>query len=225
MPSNSAATISSTSAPPSPPLICTSIPTSAPSPSSKPCTFPAFISCHWGNQETPEKVAAYLAESRDYALRAEQAILETIQSAGPAGITLRDICIKAKPALGNWPPERDLDTRYLAGGHIERLIQQNLIEPIGPPPIPVRYRVTPKIKYPFIPHQNRSFVIFQPFVFVLFVLKTDVRIRVDSRHANLHFLNFLDLRRHECIHRRLKLLQQLLHILPPIRCQIFRQYA
>lgn len=101
-----------------------------------------LYSCHWADQETPEQVQAFLSRSRDYALHAEAVILETVKAAGRAGLTLREVMARAKPMLGDWPAERDADTRFMAMGHLERLIGQGLlVEERERPP---RFRYAPR---------------------------------------------------------------------------------
>jgi hypothetical protein len=72
-------------------------------------------------------VTKWLQESRDYALQAEQIILETVKAAGDAGLTLHDVCIKAKPGLGQWPVEFDGYTANMAVGHLQRLANRGWI--------------------------------------------------------------------------------------------------
>ncbi len=86
-----------------------------------------LFSCHWPDCRTPAEVEAFLVESRDYALKAEQAIAAVVQVAGEAGVTLREVCLRAKPALGDWPPEKDSETRSMACGHLQRLAARGLI--------------------------------------------------------------------------------------------------
>jgi glyoxylase-like metal-dependent hydrolase (beta-lactamase superfamily II) len=88
-----------------------------------------LFSCHWPNCSSAATVERFLRDSRDYALRAESVILETVRAAGNAGLTLRDVCLRAKPGLGDWPPERDTDTRSMACGHLQRLVSWGLIRP------------------------------------------------------------------------------------------------
>ncbi len=96
-----------------------------------------LYSCHWPNCENNTAVNAFLNVSRDYALQADTAILETVRAAGPAGLTLKDVCLRAKPKLGDWPAERDADTRSMACGHLQRLTTLGIIR--ATEDIPTRY--------------------------------------------------------------------------------------
>ncbi|MGN6368572.1 MAG: MBL fold metallo-hydrolase [Phycisphaerae bacterium] len=103
-----------------------------------------LFSCHWPDCLSNEDVNAFLTQSRDYALNAEQVILNTVKAAGPDGITLKDLCTRAKPQLGDWPPERDADTRSMACGHLQRLVDLGLLRSTDTPP--VRYMCDPRWK-------------------------------------------------------------------------------
>jgi glyoxylase-like metal-dependent hydrolase (beta-lactamase superfamily II) len=80
-----------------------------------------LYSCHWPNCETNAQVNTFLDASRAYALKAEQVILDTVRAAGDEGLTLKDVCLRAKPRLGDWPAEKDLATASMACGHLQRL--------------------------------------------------------------------------------------------------------
>ncbi len=94
-----------------------------------------LYSCHWPDCIDRAGVDSFLNQSRDYALRAEKVILETVKAAGSDGVTLKDVCTKAKPQLGDWPPENDADTRSMACGHLERLVANGLLQATTSPPI------------------------------------------------------------------------------------------
>ena len=101
-----------------------------------------LFSCHWPNCTTNDQVNAFLNESRNYCLHAEAAILETLLAAGPNGLTLKDICTLAKPKLGDWPPEKDSETRSMALGHLQHLCQLGLAT--ATPDRPTRYLPVPQ---------------------------------------------------------------------------------
>lgn len=86
-----------------------------------------LYSCHWPDCTTPDEVRAFLEISRQYATNAEAEILRVVQNAGPTGLTLRETILAAKPALGQWPAERDMDARYMVGGHLEQLIAKGFL--------------------------------------------------------------------------------------------------
>jgi glyoxylase-like metal-dependent hydrolase (beta-lactamase superfamily II) len=85
-----------------------------------------LFSCHWPNCDSNAAVEKFLAESRTYALHAENVILNLLRDAGDDGLTLKDVCLRAKPDLGDWPPEKDTETRSMACGHLQRLVDRGL---------------------------------------------------------------------------------------------------
>ena len=40
---------------------------------------------------------------------------------------MREVCVQAKPRLGDWPAEKDGETRSMACGHLQRLCDVGLI--------------------------------------------------------------------------------------------------
>jgi glyoxylase-like metal-dependent hydrolase (beta-lactamase superfamily II) len=86
-----------------------------------------LYSCHWPNCTNVREVEAFLTQSRDYALRVEGVILETVRTASTTGLTLKDVCLRAKPGLGDWPAEKDIETRSMACGHLQRLAERGMI--------------------------------------------------------------------------------------------------
>jgi len=99
------------------------------------------FSCHWRDCLTNSEVTAWLDESRDYALRSEAAILGTLKKA-PGGLTLREVCIQAKPGLGDWPADRDVDAKFMVHGHLQRLVNMGYARATDTRP--VRYYWEPK---------------------------------------------------------------------------------
>jgi glyoxylase-like metal-dependent hydrolase (beta-lactamase superfamily II) len=86
-----------------------------------------LYSAHWPNCETPQAVQTFLAESRAYCLHAEHAILNAVRTAGPQGITAKDLIPQVKPQLGSWPSEKDAATANMLIGHLQRLTSLGLI--------------------------------------------------------------------------------------------------
>jgi len=86
-----------------------------------------LYSCHWPDLLSNNTINKWLDESRDYALHAEAAILDTLRAANDGGLTLREVCLQAKPKLGAWPVEKDLETRSMACGHLQRLVSRGLV--------------------------------------------------------------------------------------------------
>ena len=99
-----------------------------------------LFSCHWPDCPIPQDVQSFLAQSRDYCLRADKVIADVIKAA-PTGLTLKEIMAAAKPQLGDWPAERDGDARSMAAGHVERLVGQGLVTASNE--IPVRFNWAP----------------------------------------------------------------------------------
>lgn len=100
-----------------------------------------LFSCHWPNCMDNAAVNRFLDESRSYAVRAENAIFETVRAAGAEGLTLQEVCLRAKPALGDWPPERDSYTQSMACGHLQRLCDSGMLRVTEDRP--ARYIVEP----------------------------------------------------------------------------------
>jgi glyoxylase-like metal-dependent hydrolase (beta-lactamase superfamily II) len=98
-----------------------------------------LYSCHWADCTGNAAVNGFLNTSRDYALNAERTILETVKSAGDKGMTLRDVCLAAKPRLGDWPAEKDLETRSMACGHLDRLAANGFLRVTETPPLRYTY--------------------------------------------------------------------------------------
>jgi len=86
-----------------------------------------LYSCHWADCTERGMVEHFLDVSRAYALRAEGVILETVKAAGAEGLTLREVCVRAKGQLGDWPAEADMETRSMACGHLQRLASRGLV--------------------------------------------------------------------------------------------------
>jgi glyoxylase-like metal-dependent hydrolase (beta-lactamase superfamily II) len=101
------------------------------------------FSCHWADCLTTDAVQAWLTESRDYCLRAQQAIAEVIKEA-PGGLTLKEVMAAAKPHLGDWPAERDGETRSMAAGHVAKMVAQGLVAESAE--TPVRFTWKPAVR-------------------------------------------------------------------------------
>ena len=96
-----------------------------------------LFSCHWPDCRSTAAVDSFLNQSRAYAQHAEQVILHAVRAAGAMGLTLKDVCICAKPGLGDWPEDKDTETRSMACGHLQRLTELGLIR--ATEDIPTRY--------------------------------------------------------------------------------------
>jgi glyoxylase-like metal-dependent hydrolase (beta-lactamase superfamily II) len=100
-----------------------------------------LFSCHWPECNTNDEVNAFLTQSRDYCLSAEKAILETVQASGEKGLTLKEVCQQAKPRLGDWPADKDMETRSMAHGHLQHLVNVGHLS--ASDSIPIRYTPNP----------------------------------------------------------------------------------
>jgi glyoxylase-like metal-dependent hydrolase (beta-lactamase superfamily II) len=103
-----------------------------------------LYSCHWPECNTNEEVTAFLTQSKEYTLQATRSILETVREAREEGMTLKEVCIAAKPRLGDWPADKDLETRSMAHGHLTHLVNAGLLS--ASEPAPIRYTYNPQWK-------------------------------------------------------------------------------
>lgn len=71
-------------------------------------------------------VAEFLAESRAYVDRVDQALLDELAhvSAPP---TMRELCTTLSPVLGEWPDAANIFLVYPLQGHLERLVQYGAV--------------------------------------------------------------------------------------------------
>jgi hypothetical protein len=84
-------------------------------------------------------VGRFLDESREYALKAEGVLLETVKAAGAGGITLKEACAKAKPGLGDWPADKDGYAAGMCCGHLQRLASLGYVRMSGDRPVRYTY--------------------------------------------------------------------------------------
>jgi len=96
-----------------------------------------LFSCHWPDCRSTAAIDAFLNQSRVYAQHSELVILRAVQAAGARGLTLKDVCLCAKPGLGDWPAEKDTETRSMACGHLQRLVNLGMVRATDE--IPTRY--------------------------------------------------------------------------------------
>jgi glyoxylase-like metal-dependent hydrolase (beta-lactamase superfamily II) len=94
-----------------------------------------LYSCHWPDCTTSDAVENFLVESRNYCLRAQEVIADTVKAAGAQGVTLKDVCLKAKDRLGDWPAEKDTETRSMACGHLQRLVDWGMARAVVERPV------------------------------------------------------------------------------------------
>jgi glyoxylase-like metal-dependent hydrolase (beta-lactamase superfamily II) len=92
---------------------------------------------HWPLQRGDE-VAAFLAESRGFVERTEDAILHELERAA-APLTLREIIERVGPQLGDWPREVDIELVFAFAGHMDRLVSAGRVaRPSGSSPLRFR---------------------------------------------------------------------------------------
>jgi glyoxylase-like metal-dependent hydrolase (beta-lactamase superfamily II) len=84
-----------------------------------------LATCHWPLKRG-SAIREFLAESRDFAHRAEEALLTQL-ARNPAGLTLRELTAGCGPVLGSWPRAGDGELVYALAGHLETLVRQNRI--------------------------------------------------------------------------------------------------
>ena len=71
-------------------------------------------------------VAEFLAESRAYVDRVDQAVIDELAGAATPP-TMRDLCTTLGPKLGEWPDSASIFLAYPLQGHLERLVQYGVV--------------------------------------------------------------------------------------------------
>ncbi|MEZ4868681.1 MAG: MBL fold metallo-hydrolase [Caldilineaceae bacterium] len=84
-----------------------------------------LLTCHYPIYRGAS-VAEFLAESRAYVDRVDQALLGALAGATPAP-TLRELCTTLSPILGEWPTTASDYLAFPLYGHLERLLQYGAI--------------------------------------------------------------------------------------------------
>jgi len=79
-----------------------------------------LLTGHYPLQRGPQ-VAEFLAESRTYTERVDQALIALLQAA-PQPMTLREIIAALKTTLGNWPEGAEIFLDFPLSGHLDRLV-------------------------------------------------------------------------------------------------------
>jgi glyoxylase-like metal-dependent hydrolase (beta-lactamase superfamily II) len=72
-------------------------------------------------------VAEFLAESRSYVDRVDQAVLTELAGATTPP-TMRELCTTLSPVLGEWPASSSIFLAYPLQGHLERLVQYGVVK-------------------------------------------------------------------------------------------------
>jgi glyoxylase-like metal-dependent hydrolase (beta-lactamase superfamily II) len=82
-----------------------------------------YVGCHW-NVKRDAEIKDFCAESRTFVQRTDQLLLDLLKTPH----TLRDICLKLAPALGDWEhtPPLDLELVYALSGHVSRLVERGI---------------------------------------------------------------------------------------------------
>ena len=73
-----------------------------------------------------EAVISFLDESRDYVERAQEAIMNTLEKADSAGLTLQDLCVELDPILGPYDNPDDLGP--VITGHLKGMVKAGDVE-------------------------------------------------------------------------------------------------
>lgn len=90
-----------------------------------------YVGCHWPIKRGAE-ITEFCRESRDFVEYTERALLEQLKTPH----TLREICAKLGPILGQWPRATDLELVYVLYGHVRQLHERKLIAARVRPPQP-----------------------------------------------------------------------------------------
>ena len=83
-----------------------------------------LASAHWPIQRGPA-VREYIAESRNYVLHVEAALLDFGRRRGP--FTLREAVEQLGPTLGRWPASTNQDFSYGMAGNLESLTKRGVL--------------------------------------------------------------------------------------------------
>ncbi len=97
-----------------------------------------YVGCHWPVLRGRSAIVEFCDASRAFVVNAEGSILEALE-AEPDGLTLRELCERCGPRLGNWPDAVHTELVFAFNGHMEDLQQRGLAEPVAGTS-PVRYR-------------------------------------------------------------------------------------
>ena len=84
-----------------------------------------YVGCHWPVKRGDE-IADFCKESRHFVERADVLLIELLKEPH----SLRDICLKLGPQLGDWPhtPALDLELVFALNGHVTRLVELGLLD-------------------------------------------------------------------------------------------------
>lgn len=81
-----------------------------------------YVSCHWPIKRGAQ-ISEFCRESRDFVEYAERVLLEHLTTPQ----SLREICTRVGPVLGEWPRGTDLELIYALYGHLRQLVERRLV--------------------------------------------------------------------------------------------------
>lgn len=76
------------------------------------------IGCHWPVLRTPQAIAEFCAESRDFVLRADRLITNYLREHS-SGVSVRELCEQLSGQLGEWPSNARLELAGAFSGHLD----------------------------------------------------------------------------------------------------------
>ncbi len=80
-----------------------------------------YVGCHWPVKRGV-KIGQFCAESRQFVQKADHLLRKLLIEPH----TLKEICLKLGPQLGQWPRAVDTELMYALNGHLERLVERGL---------------------------------------------------------------------------------------------------
>jgi glyoxylase-like metal-dependent hydrolase (beta-lactamase superfamily II) len=85
-----------------------------------------YVGCHWPVKEGAE-IVEFCTESRRFVEQAENEVLRAL-SESESGMTLRQLCEKTGPNLGEWPPAVNIELCYALAGHLQHLEGRGIVQ-------------------------------------------------------------------------------------------------
>src|SRR5579871_1801959 len=82
-----------------------------------------IVGCHWPILSGRDAIQQFCAESRNFVLQADRLILDYMESHA-SGASLRELCEKLSPELGDWPHNVHLELANALSGHLDRGVQR-----------------------------------------------------------------------------------------------------
>jgi len=85
-----------------------------------------YVGCHWSVKKGAE-ILEFCTESRCFVEQAENEVLRTL-SESESGMTLRQLCEKTGPNLGEWLPAVNIELCYALAGHLQHLQGRGMVQ-------------------------------------------------------------------------------------------------